>query len=56
MQLHGTQKCKESKYLEISNSLGPFNFMNINSNSLKQKNSYAKGLETHAHEKDNAKE
>ncbi len=37
MQLHGTQKCKESKYLEISNSLGPFNFMNINSNSLKQK-------------------
>jgi hypothetical protein len=37
MQLHGTRKCKESKYLEISNSLGPLNFININSNSLKQK-------------------
>jgi hypothetical protein len=31
---HGTQKCRESKYLEISS---------------------AKGLETHAHEKVNAK-
>jgi len=37
MQLHGTQKCKESMYLEISNSLGPLNFLNINSDSLKQK-------------------
>jgi hypothetical protein len=37
MQFHGTWKCKESKYLKFSSSLGPFNLININSNSLKQK-------------------
>ncbi len=36
MQLHGTQKCKESKYLEISSSLGPLNLININFDSLEQ--------------------
>lgn len=37
MQLHGTKKCKESMYLEISNSLGPLNFLNITLDSLKKK-------------------
>jgi len=35
LKICGTWKCKESKYLEISNALGPLNFISINLGSLK---------------------
>jgi hypothetical protein len=49
------ENAKNPSIYKISSSLGPLNLININSDSLKQKISYAKGLETHVHEKDNVK-
>jgi hypothetical protein len=37
-QILGTQKCKKSRYLEISSSLSSINFININLNSITQNN------------------